>query len=390
MRISFIIEYYYPHVGGAEVLFQHLAEGLVRAGHSCEVITCRLPGTSAEEMINGVHVNRISVPKIGDRYWFTLAAVPAAVRSAREADVIHTMVYNGAVPAKLASILKGKPVVIHVFEVIRSKWHLIGISPVLALLYRLLERVILSIPFDAYSCISLSTKEELRRVGIPDPRLFLAYPGIDYSLFDPHGKHRARETVRRSIGVGNDRFLYTYYGRPGFVKGTHNLVSAAPLIRRSVPRSTLLLILSRKPESGRRRIEELAQDCDLVPGEDIVIIDPVPRQELPSFIAASDCVVVPSLSEGFGFTCVEACAMQRPVVATTAGSLPEVVSGKYVLVEPGSAEALAEGVLRVSRKGYLEKEQKRFFWDDHVRQHEVKYGELVSSRLSRRTKISRS
>jgi D-inositol-3-phosphate glycosyltransferase len=89
------------------------------------------------------------------------------------------------------------------------------------------------------------------------------------------------------------------------------------------------------------------------------------------------------LSEGFGFTCVEACAMQRPVVATTAGSLPEVVSGQYVLVEPGSAEALAEGVVRISRNEYQRSEEKRFLWEDHVKRHEEKYRELISDRLPR-------
>ncbi len=150
-----------------------------------------------------------------------------------------------------------------------------------------------------------------------------------------------------------------------------------------MPGSTLLLILSRKPESGRRSIEELARDRGLVPGEDIIIIDPVPRQELPSFIAASDCVVVPSLSEGFGFTCVEACAMRRPVVATTAGSLPEVVSGRYVLVEPGSAEALGDGVGRISRKDYQQSEERRFLWEDHVRKHEEVYRKLINDHARR-------
>jgi len=384
MKICFIIEYYLPHVGGAEVLFQHLAEGLVRKGHTCEVITCRLPGTPPEELVNGVRVRRVSVPRLGDRYWFTLAAAPAAVQSAKGADIIHTMVYNGAFPAKLAALISNKPIVIHVFEVIRAKWHLIGISPLFAWLYRILERVILSIPFDAYSCISLSTKKELLLAGIPESRLFLAYPGIDYSLFDPHGKHRSRESVCHEIGISDDRFIYTSYGRPGFVKGIHHLVSAVPLIKKYIPRSTLLLILSRKPDSGRRRIQELIREFKLIPGEDIIIMDPVPRPDLPSFIAASDCVVVPSLSEGFGFTCVEACAMQRPVVATTAGSLPEVISGKHVLVKPGSAEELAEGIVRISKKDYEQSEEKRFRWEDHVSKHEEAYGALISSRWSSR------
>jgi len=32
LTICFVVEYYYPHVGGGELLFQKLAEGLVKEG----------------------------------------------------------------------------------------------------------------------------------------------------------------------------------------------------------------------------------------------------------------------------------------------------------------------------------------------------------------------
>jgi D-inositol-3-phosphate glycosyltransferase len=380
MRICFVLEYYYPHVGGAEVLFQHLAEGLVKAGHACDVVTCRLPGTRMDEEINGVRVHRVPVPRIGDRYWFTVLAFAATWRYAREVDVVHTMTYNGALPAWLVSRFRKKPVVMLAHEVIGSKWHSIGLNPVIASFYRFIEYAVLRIPFDVYSCNSMSTMRSLQSTGIPAQKLFLAYPGIDYALFDPRRELHSRDSIRRRLGIQDDRFLYTFYGRPGYVKGIQHLVAAVPLIKKIIPRATLLLILSRKPVSGHHRIQEMVQNFGLVPGEDIIIRDPVPRPELPSFIAASDCVVVPSLSEGFGFTCVEACAMKRPVVATTAGSLPEVVSGRYVLVEPGSADALADGIVRISRKDYSQSEEKRFHWEEHVRKHEKVYRDLLKER----------
>ena len=59
------------------------------------------------------------------------------------------------------------------------------------------------------------------------------------------------------------------------------------------------------------------------------------RSELQSYIAASDCIVVPSLSESFGFAAAEACAMGKPIVASNVASLPEVVSARFILIEPG-------------------------------------------------------
>jgi glycosyltransferase involved in cell wall biosynthesis len=52
-------------------------------------------------------------------------------------------------------------------------------------------------------------------------------------------------------------------------------------------------------------------------------------------------VVVPSRSEGFGLPALEAMARGRPLVASDAGALPEVVGDGGLLVPPGDADALA-------------------------------------------------
>ncbi len=59
-------------------------------------------------------------------------------------------------------------------------------------------------------------------------------------------------------------------------------------------------------------------------------------------------LVYPSLYEGFGFPPLEAMTAGIPVVATTAGSLPEVLGDGARLVGVGDADALAEHVIRLS------------------------------------------
>jgi len=54
MKVLFVLEYYSPHIGGAEVLFKNLCEGLTGKGHDVAVVTLRLPGTQAFEITNGV------------------------------------------------------------------------------------------------------------------------------------------------------------------------------------------------------------------------------------------------------------------------------------------------------------------------------------------------
>lgn len=65
-------------------------------------------------------------------------------------------------------------------------------------------------------------------------------------------------------------------------------------------------------------------------------------------MAGADIVTVPSRFEGFGLTALEAMALSKPVIASTAGGLPEVVSETGHLVTPGDAAALAGAILKLA------------------------------------------
>ena len=63
----------------------------------------------------------------------------------------------------------------------------------------------------------------------------------------------------------------------------------------------------------------------------------------------SDVFLFPSLNEGLGLSLLEAAAAGKPVVGCNCGPIPEVVEegASGYLVEPGNANALARGVLRI-------------------------------------------
>ena len=71
----------------------------------------------------------------------------------------------------------------------------------------------------------------------------------------------------------------------------------------------------------------------------------------PSVLAAllqeASVLAFPSLYEGFGFPPLEAMAAGVPVVATRAGSLPEVLGDGAVLVDVGDNDGLVEALDRV-------------------------------------------
>ena len=107
-----------------------------------------------------------------------------------------------------------------------------------------------------------------------------------------------------------------------------------------------------------------------------------PWNKLPAFIKAADCVVVPSLSEGFGYNVVEANAMGVPVVASNTASIPEVISGKYILVPPKKPDAIAEAVISISRgAGITVSEKKVFDWKMSLNGYLKIYEELLQKRI---------
>jgi len=83
-------------------------------------------------------------------------------------------------------------------------------------------------------------------------------------------------------------------------------------------------------------------------------------------VAASDCVVAPSLSEGFGSVHAEVSSMQKPLITTHVASIPEVVHGTVVFVTPQSSQAIVDAVVQVQNNEYTHIDRKLFPWEKTI------------------------
>ncbi|MGQ9626076.1 MAG: glycosyltransferase family 4 protein [Anaerolineae bacterium] len=374
MKILLVFEYFSPKVGGAELVLKRLAEELAARGHEVQVITSKLsPDTKDFEEVGGVHISRVTVPRVADRYFFAFLSIPKMIKEAKEHDLIHTMTWTGACVAWLAARLWRKPCVLTVLEVLGPRWSILNINCITKLLFRVFEKFLLSLPFDAYVCISQATQKDLARVRGSFDKTYVAYVGVDEQFFASHSV--ASEQVRKKLGINKEEFIYLYFGRPGITKGVEYLLQAVPLISKEIPNSRLVMLLAKEPRQRHRQI--CAQIDALKLRDRVILLDSVNRQDLPSYITSANCVVVPSLTEGFGLTAAEACALGVPVVATNVGSLPEVVSGAFVLVNPRDAQDLARGVKMIRDGEYETTPLKRFSWDDMVERYCEIYANLI-------------
>jgi len=378
MDILFVLENYIPHIGGVEIVFKNLAEGLVKLGYNVKIITHRLKGTNKFEIINGVEVYRVNC--LYSRYLFTFFSIPKIFYFGKKTDIIHTTSFNGAPPSWLVSKILKKPCILTVHEVWINKWQkLTEMNWLNAKIHDILERFIYLLNFDKYVCVSNSTKRQILEIGTEKSKASVVYNGVDYDHWNP--KRCNGVLIRKKLNLDKN-FIYLFSGRPGTSKGLEYLIKAVPLIAKKIPNAKLLAIVSKDRAYEKRYNYILKLIKKLNIQNKIIIHDPVSYKELPSYIKAADCVVVPSLAEGFGFAAAEACAMNKPVVVSNTTSLPEVVSGKYVFVKTKSVEGIAKGVEMVYNNKTMKSKLKIFKLEDNIKNYLKIYKKLVKTKKS--------
>jgi len=368
MNLLLLCDHYYPYIGGAEVVNRHIAEYFSN-NHRVTVITRPVQGIKeSSEKVNNVTVCRtVRVP----RALHSIVAYMKARKLAAHADVILCATYASALAGYwLARQFKKKSIVM-VHEILSEHWRYF--KPFSYFLYRGYEHYIVTRRFDRYLAFSLYTKKKLMEYGVPESSINVIYHGVDGSLFYPRPPD---ELLRKSL-VGDAPFVYLYFGRPGGSKGLPYLLRAVPEISQAIPGSVLLLVLSRETKAEYRRARHLIDAVNAATGS-IVVIDPVPLERLPDYINVADTIVIPSLSEGFGFSAAESCMMGKKVVVTDTGSLPEVVFGKVVKVKKADSQALAQGVIRMFHNDFEIIEPKLFSWEKALPEYESVIRSLVN------------
>ncbi len=109
----------------------------------------------------------------------------------------------------------------------------------------------------------------------------------------------------------------------------------------------LHLVLAGPPGWDTDRVQAAIAAC---PARDrIHRLGFVPDRDRADLLSGAAVFAYPSLYEGFGFPPLEAMQCGVPVVASTAGSLPEVLGDAASLVAPDDAESLAMEVTRLSQ-----------------------------------------
>jgi len=134
------------------------------------------------------------------------------------------------------------------------------------------------------------------------------------------------------------RFLVLFVGRLYRRKRVDVLLRAAVALRGRIPELEVRIV-GNGPCAAPLR--QLAAELKL--HGTVTFLGDVSRSQLVEEYRAASVFCLPSVQEGFGIVLLEAMAAAKPIVASRAAAIPEVVP-HATLVEPDGAEALARGI----------------------------------------------
>lgn len=224
-----------------------------------------------------------------------------------------------------------------------------------------------------------SKKDIIEELNVEEDRIDVVPNGIDPAF------RRIEDTallsrMRGAYGLPNKILLFVGNLEPKknircIIESFHELKKT-----RSVPHK--LVIVGRRGWLYRKLGRTVAE-LDL--GRDVLFVGNVTREDLVLLYNAADVFLFPSLYEGFGMPPLEAMACGTPVVTSNTSSLPEVVGGAAITVDPRDVGALTEAVLAVMNDAGLREDlihrglerASMFTWDRAARQTAAVYRTAV-------------
>ena len=247
----------------------------------------------------------------------------------KQADILHMHGYGATTFGRLCAWRMGIPSILH-----EHANH--GDTP----WFQKVADRLLAPHTDIAIAVSESTGEFTRRARLmPEERTKVVYLGAPLDEFARPRSQEEIDAARASLGIEAGTIAIGTVTRLMPAKGNTYLVDAAPHVLKAHPRARFFII-----GEGELRAELEAQANALQLGDRLVFTGFT--RDVAAALSALDVLVFPSLAEGTPLTMFEALAMGKPIVATDADGLVDVLTDrKDALVVPkANAAALASAI----------------------------------------------
>jgi len=217
-----------------------------------------------------------------------------------------------------------------------------------AALGRLLYRRMGDYPF--YLAISRYTRDiACETFRIPPERVRVIPLDCDRALFREIPCDAAELAARWGLPAGSRALLHVSSGDKR--KNYRRVLEAFGMIAREFPGTVLVRIGKPLHEANRRAEQDLTRRLGIA--DRVFHLQGVSDEDLVRFYNTADCLVFPSLAEGFGLPVLEAQACGCPCVVSGGSALAEVAGPLATVVDPRDARDIADGIARVLRDSGL-------------------------------------
>lgn len=366
-HILFVLDYYLPHKGWSETVFEAIISRVLTKWYTVTVLTSHHdPKLLVQEKKEWFNVYRVGKSRISFMFWAFRKGIKI-LKQEKDISLIHTSTYWWAIPASLLGKLFHKRVLLTVHEIFwklriayKGRWK--------GRIYMCFEKMIFWFSYDRYHCVSYYTMNALRLVyAIPDQKITMIHNGVDTNFRNSDEIALGDIKTWRNTYGWNNRFVVTYYGHAGKSKWLDYLVQALPEL---VTVDAQLLFVFNIIDSKRTTyIKEKIQKLHL--WSSVQLFDGFEKDQLRMLVASSDLIVAPSLSEWFGSVHTESAAMKKPLLTTYVWPIPEVVRGNVRFVPPASKREIIHAILE--RDQWLQNPDymipyKEFSWNATVKE----------------------
>lgn len=350
----------YPTYGGSGVIATELGKALAQRGHEIHFISYALPmrldGFSENIVYHEVEMATYPLFEF-PLYTPALASKMVEVARFERLDLLHVhYAIPHATSAYLAKKILGDAKIKVVTTLHGTDITLVGLEPsFLAVMKFSIEQS------DGVTAVSRFLKEKT-----------VTNYGINKEIevipnFVDTNKYRRIETrsVRKQIAPHDEKIL-VHVSNFRLVKRVADAINVFNTIRERIP--SKLLLIGDGPD--RSSCEKLCRDLKIY--DDVKFLGK--QAELVPLLSAADLFLMPSQSESFGLSALEAMACEVPVVSSSVGGLPElVVHGETgFIAEIGDIQRMAKYAVDL-----LTNDEKRALFSDACRKRAVERFEMT-------------
>ena len=265
---------------------------------------------------------------------FDPATLPAILKviDRKKIDILHLHGYGATTFGRLAGAMRRLPTILHEHaNLTDTPW------------FQKIADAVLEPYTDIAIAVSKSTSDfVIKARQLPQDKVKTVYLGVPLDEFSRARGPEEIAAARRELGIAAGEFAVGTVTRLHDSKGNNYLIDAAALVLKERPQAKFFLV-----GEGPLLPDLQAQAAALNLGDRFVFHGFA--KDVAAVVSAFDLSVFPSLWEGTPLTVFEALAMGKPIVATDADGLLDVLTDDRdaLIVPKRDAAALSSAIVRM-------------------------------------------